>query len=216
MNNTLLIIPTLLEAEHILDSNLSVKQTENLYSLPALNTDLLICGPGLPVSMMRITQHLASENAYTLMLLAGIAGSYSDSFQAGDLLVVETEKFADIGYMYNGQFVPLTNSKTWKDYRRGVLINEYQVLRHETGLKNVSANTVNLNNANLKGMPDADIENMEGAGFFLLAKEVNIPYLEIRSVSNPVTERNKKKWETNLALGKLTWFLNTYLKRRVS
>ncbi|MFO7878658.1 MAG: hypothetical protein R6V52_01295, partial [Bacteroidales bacterium] len=100
------------------------------------------------------------------------------------------------------------------DYRRGVLINEYQVLRHETGLPNVSSNTVNVNNLRLEGMPSADIENMEGAGFFMLAKEEKIPYLEIRAISNPVSERDVNKWETGIALGKLTWFLNKYLKRK--
>ncbi|MFP4664926.1 MAG: hypothetical protein ACLFM1_10915 [Bacteroidales bacterium] len=214
MNNTLLIIPTAFEAERIIDSNMSVQQSDKLYSLPALNTDLLICGPGLPASLLHTSRHLCRHEPYDFLIMAGIAGSNTSNLKAGDLTVVEAEKFADIGYQNNDHFTSLAGGEGWEDYRRGVLINEYQVLRHETGLPNVSSNTVNINNLKLEGMPSADIENMEGAGFFMLAKEEKIPYLEIRAISNPVKERDKDKWETGIALGKLTWFLNNYLKNK--
>lgn len=214
MNNTLLIIPTVFEAERIIDSNMSIQQSDKLYSLPALNTDLLICGPGLPASLLHTSRQLCRHETYDFLIMAGIAGSYTSNLKAGALVVVETEKFADIGYQDRDHFTSLAGGKGWEDYRRGVLINEYQVLRHETGLPNVSSNTVNVNNLRLEGMPSADIENMEGAGFFMLAKEEKIPYLEIRAISNPVSERDVNKWETGIALGKLTWFLNKYLKRK--
>ncbi len=212
MNKTLLIIPTHSEALRLLENTAYTTQKQAFFSLDDLSTDVLISGPGLPASVMRIAQHLQSRPDYHLLIMAGLAGSYHPHIKTGELVCVETEKTADIGFIDKQDFHPLTTQKDWEShYHKGVFINPFQTLRHETGLKNVSSNTVNVTNFNIKGKPDADIENMEGAGFFMIAADKTIPFLEIRAVSNYVNERNKSKWETESALTNLHAFLMDYL-----
>ena len=49
----------------------------------------------------------------------------------------------------------------------------------------------------------AAIENMEGAALHLVCIKENIPFVQIRSISNYVGERNKKKWELKEAVENL-------------
>ncbi|MDA3819179.1 MAG: hypothetical protein PF590_01700 [Candidatus Delongbacteria bacterium] len=211
-NKTLLIIPTYTEARMLLEKPNITASQQSFYKLDDLSANLLISGPGLPASMMQIAQHLQSDNNYHLLMMAGLAGSYSSKIKPAELVCVEAEKTADIGYVHQNKFHALTSEKEWEPfYKKGVLINTFQTLCHETGLKNVSSNTVNVANFNIQGKPDADIENMEGAGFFMLAQEKAIPFLEIRAISNYVTERDKDKWKTEMALTNLHAFLMDYL-----
>jgi futalosine hydrolase len=46
----------------------------------------------------------------------------------------------------------------------------------------------------------ADIESMEGAALHYVALLENIPFLQIRSLSNFAGERDKSKWEMNKAI----------------
>ncbi|MEA3447565.1 MAG: hypothetical protein U9Q98_03825 [Bacteroidota bacterium] len=213
-NKTLLIIPTYTEARMLLEKpNITVSQ-HSFYKPDDLSANILISGPGLPASMMSMALHLENNPGYHLIIMAGLAGSYSSKIKPGELVCVEAEKTADIGFLDKEKFHSLASEEDWKSfYHNGVLINTFQTLMHETGLKNVSSNTVNVTNFNIQGKPDADIENMEGAGFFMLAQEKTIPFLEIRAISNYVSERDKSKWETETALTNLHAYLMDYLAR---
>ena len=49
----------------------------------------------------------------------------------------------------------------------------------------------------------ADLESMEGASIFQVCQGVNGPCLQIRSISNKVEKRNKKKWDIPIAINNL-------------
>jgi futalosine hydrolase len=55
----------------------------------------------------------------------------------------------------------------------------------------------------LQGMYLADIENMEGFALAWACLRQNIPFVEVRSISNLVGSREKKDWDLNGALGAL-------------
>lgn len=215
MNKILIIIPTYSEARELSDKTGASKLNKNVFNIPDLSADLLICGPGMPASMLHTFKYLNQYSHYHLLIMAGIAGSYKQNIKPGKVVCVETEKMADIGFVKHQRFCTLTDQKEWQAfYDNGILINPNQALREQTGLKNVCANTVNVNNLKIQGIPEADIENMEGAGFFMLANEANIPFLEIRSISNYVQERDKSNWKINTALDNLHNFLISYLKNK--
>ncbi|MFO7790380.1 MAG: hypothetical protein ACQES1_00550 [Bacteroidota bacterium] len=216
MNKILIIIPTYYEAREFLNKTGACKVNKNLFYIPDLSAHILICGPGMPASMLHTIKYLNQHPPYHLLIMAGLAGSYNTNIKLCDLVCVETEKTADIGYIHNQKFHCLTTEDEWESYyQKGVLVNSFQTLRHETGLKNVHSNTVNITNFAIQGKPDADIENMEGAGFFMLANEVNIPFLEIRAISNYVKERDKSKWKNTTALDNLHNYLISYLKNKM-
>jgi futalosine hydrolase len=48
-----------------------------------------------------------------------------------------------------------------------------------------------------------DIESMEGAAFHYVCLSLGVPFLQIRSISNRVGERDKRKWEMKTAIANL-------------
>ena len=203
MAKRLIILPTGIEAGHIL-TMLSAERTDSrLFSVAGKNTDILVCGAGMPASILNSSLHL-QQNRYDLILLAGIAGSYRKDIQAGGVFNVKREQFADLGYFENGQLKSFFNLSDWTtDYQTGSIVNPNTELMAQCGLKSVTSNTVNICNIQLPGIPDADIENMEGAGLFMLFSKSGIPFLEIRAISNMVRDRDKTKWDIPLALENL-------------
>ncbi len=63
--------------------------------------------------------------------------------------------------------------------------------------------------AQLMARHAADTENMEGFSLALAARLKGLPFLEIRTISNPVGIRDKKKWNFRLALKTLQTILPT-------
>jgi len=61
----------------------------------------------------------------------------------------------------------------------------------------------------LQKLFNADIESMEGAALHFVCKQMNVPFLQMRSVSNRVGERDKNKW----ALREAIMNLNIELQR---
>ncbi|MEA1874691.1 MAG: futalosine hydrolase [Bacteroidota bacterium] len=214
MNHHLIITPTLAEAK-LLISALNMKNIEHrLYSVKDNSIDLLVCGPGLPAAMFHTMQLLTSKK-YDIIQLAGIAGSYNEKLTTGSLVCIESEQFADIGVHDNREFTSLCTHTEWMEiYRNGKIKNPHRELMHNTKLPLATSNTVNTNNLTLEGIPTADIENMEGAGLFMIFNEMKIPFLEIRAISNQVSERNKLKWNIHTAVENLTNYLVGKVEKR--
>jgi len=60
---------------------------------------------------------------------------------------------------------------------------------------------------------DADIESMEGAALHYVCLQENIPFLQVRSVSNYVGERDKTKWKMKEAIHNLNTELSKLINR---
>lgn len=207
MKRQLIIIPTLAEAKLLISALNMQACGPQQYTIKDKFTDLLICGPGIPASMFNTMQLLSAET-YNEILLAGIAGSYDKKLTAGSLVCVESEQFADIGVQDKMNFTSLCNHKEWAEiYHNGKINNPNRDLMKDTQLPLVTSNTVNLNNLPFEGVPTAAIENMEGAGLFMIFNEIKIPFLEIRAISNQVSERNKSKWNIHNAVENLSDYL---------
>lgn len=212
MAKRLIIIPTGIEAAQILEKLDAEKYGDRLYSSPDKAIDIFICGAGMPASIMNTSLFLA-DKSYDLVILAGIAGSFKDTIPIGELVDVKTENFADLGYSEQGEFGNFFHLKEWSEsYMGGSVTNPNQQIMDAYPFKQVTSNSVNLCNVEKTGIPEADIENMEGAGLFLLFEKLNIPFLEIRAISNMVRDRNKANWNIPLAVENLTTELLNILK----
>ena len=122
-----------------------------------------------------------------------------DSF--GDLGMEEKEKFTSIfesGFADKNEF----------PYDDGWLVNTNEMLKTSALLK-VKAVTVNkvsdsiLQKQQLINQFHADIESMEGAAMHYVCLQENIPFLQIRSISNHVGERDRSKWKMKEAIENL-------------
>jgi len=59
---------------------------------------------------------------------------------------------------------------------------------------------------------NAAVESMEGAALHYVCLKEKIPFLQIRSVSNYIGERNKKKWNMKTSIENLNNELSRLLK----
>ena len=55
-------------------------------------------------------------------------------------------------------------------------------------------------------------ESMEGAALHFVAAKFNIPFIQLRALSNYIGERDKTKWELQKAISKLNDVLLNYLE----
>ena len=91
-------------------------------------------------------------------------------------------------------------------YKKGWLINPNKDALKKTKLKIVKGISVNQISTSkqmiqfYKDTFDPVTESMEGAALHYVCLMENIPFLQIRSISNYIGERNKKKWDMNQSI----------------
>src|SRR6187549_2368204 len=63
--------------------------------------DTLIGGVGVPFTVYRLTTQL-NKNSYDLVVQAGIAGSFIPTLELGEPVLIQQDRFADIGVEEKG------------------------------------------------------------------------------------------------------------------
>lgn len=175
--------------------------------------DVLITGIGM-VATSVYTSKFLSKKQYNFAINAGICGAYNRSLRIGEVVNVLSEclpeigaedgenflSVFDLGFLSVNQF-PFIDGKLKATHSKSFSTIE--------NLKKVSGNTVNKTSGNEKSIIEllkrnnSDIETMEGAAFMFAASVYNIPFLQLRSVSNYVEKRNSKAWDIPLAIDSL-------------
>ncbi len=173
--------------------------------------DILITGVGIPSTVFHLTKKLSEKN-YDLVIQAGIAGTFNDHFDLGETVLVNKDVFADLGIEEKEEFKTLFESGFQDNndfpYTDGWLINNHPYfeksnLRVSNG---ITVNTVTDNhfqNESKQKKFAADIESMEGAAFHYVCLQQKINFLQLRSISNIVGERDKTKWKIKEAITNL-------------
>lgn len=173
--------------------------------------DLLITGVGVPVTLYQLQKKLFQKK-YDFVIQAGIAGSFNDTIRLGDVLLVKQDIFADIGMEEQHAFTSIYNThfadKNEFPYNNGWLINNGPFIDQFT-YKQVNAITINkVSDSQLQQQQfisnfNPDIETMEGAAFHFVCLQENIPFIQVRSISNKVGIRDKKEWKIKEAIANL-------------
>jgi futalosine hydrolase len=171
--------------------------------------ETLVCGVGIPATVYELTKKLI-ERKYDLVIQAGIAGSFSKKIKKGEVVAVDQDVFGDIGVAGKKKFKTLFQAGFGNanefPFTNGWLVNSKIP---ETGLRKVKAVTINKISGRkkqtklLQKMFAAEVESMEGAAFHFVCLQQNVPFLQLRSISNVVGERDKTKWEIENAIEQL-------------
>jgi futalosine hydrolase len=174
--------------------------------------DVLLTGVGMPVALYHLQKKL-SDYPYDLVIQAGIAGAFSNEFELGETVLVKQDCFGDLGIEENGLFTPLFETellhKNDFPFEEGWLKNKNKLLLQSTLelVKGVTVSKVS-NNKNvieqLISIFNPEIETMEGAALHYVCLQQTIPFIQLRSISNYVGERDKTKWQIDLAIENLT------------
>lgn len=183
------------------------------------NADVLITGVGIPATIFHLTKKLLQKN-YDLVIQAGIAGAFSNDLKKGSVLLVNKDTFGDIGIYENKNYKTLFDAdlmnKNEFPFSNGWLINHDKYLLHSPLLSatGITVNKITDEVEQIKNLAEKfnpAIESMEGAALHYVCLQQKINFLQLRSISNSVGERNKQKWamkeaitNLNIELKKLT------------
>ena len=177
-------------------------------------------GIGLLASSVSLMKMFVQETP-SLIIQVGIAGCFDKKIPLGKIFAVKDDFAGDIGVMENKVWKDLFDLKLDKPndapYEKKSLPNpwlsQYNLLKLPTK-KGVTVNTISTdkNKINLySGRYKATLESMEGAALHYIGRDLNIPFIQIRAVSNYVGERNKAKWNMQEAIYNLNETLLQYL-----
>jgi len=182
---------------------------------------VIITGVGLMSATYAITKAVGAHRP-ELLLQAGLAGCVDTDLPLGTTAAVLREMVGDLGVEQAGSFTSAfdmglirPNERPWQD---GKLANPHEELLRTAGLPLVDSITVNeVSTAEdrisyYKHGLQAGIESMEGAALHYVGLMEDIPFLQIRSFSNYVGERDKSKWVLDGAIE----ILNLELQRQLS
>lgn len=180
------------------------------FSLPT-ETELLITGVGIPAALYRLQESLYAKK-YDFVIQAGIAGAFNPRFKTGDVVLVKQDAWGDLGMDEQEEFIPLHESgladKNQHPYQNGWLVNNDPFLdrldypkTNAVTVSKVTGNTETLGRMNRVFNPD--IESMEGAALHYVCLMNNIPFLQVRSISNMAGDRDKANWNFRDALSNL-------------
>jgi len=185
------------------------------------NVDILITGVGMMATTYSLTKTVLHSRP-DFILQAGVAGCLDKTLPLTKIVLVENEHIGDLGVKENGAFKTLfdlklleKNSFPWSDRK---LPNNIDTLK-TTGLSIVDAVTVNEISTNPERITyyqnelKVSIESMEGAALHFVALQEKIPFLQMRSLSNFVGERDKSKWVMDIAIANLNIELNRILTK---
>lgn len=173
-----------------------------------------ITGIGMVNSSLKLFEFLHGKNDIALAIQAGIGGSFSCKLPIGTVVNIKSECFGDTGIETKKSFKTVAEAG-WENTTRFYNLSEHHVVSH---LKAVDAITVAMACGTKKTADmrkekfNAVIESMEGAPFFIVCKKCNVPFIEIRSVSNYCGPHKDGKWDIPLAVKNLSSELVSMIK----
>lgn len=174
--------------------------------------DILITGIGSMATTYALTSQIRMKRP-ALVVQAGIAGSFDNNIALGSVVVVKQDTMADLGVMENKQLKTMFDLGLIKPgqppFRNGWLMNPHREWLGKTRLRKVKAVSVNKVSTDKRVIAfyrekfEPVIESMEGAALHYVCLLEKIPFLQIRSISNYIGERDKKKWNLHDAVSRL-------------
>ena len=180
---------------------------------PSLQISYLITGVGMVATAFALGKHL-DNNQYDLAVNLGIAGSFDRSIALGEVVEVVEDRFSELGAEDDETFLTIDELGFGESVFRSSNASDLDLDLKK--VKAITVNTVHGNEANIQKLTDrldVQLESMEGAAFFYACKQVGVPSIQIRAVSNYVEKRNRDAWQIGAAIKNLNTFAVELLKR---
>ena len=184
------------------------------------DADILLTGIGLTATTYSLMNYLKLRRP-SWILQAGVGGCFNRTVKLGSVFAVKQETIADQSVIELGKLKTLFDLNLLPEnrfpFKKGWLKNETEMLE-TCKLKKVKGISVNEITTSKKKVGfyekqfDPVVESMEGAALHYVCLMEKIPFLQIRSVSNYIAERNKKKWEMKNSIKNLNEAVITYLQ----
>lgn len=168
-----------------------------------LTLEVLITGVGMVNTAWSLGKVLFEY--YELALNFGIAGAFDKNLKIGETVLVVEDSFPEMGAENGGEFLSLKEIALQEENE----IFKPQEEINPTQLKKVSSATVNTVHGDEASIQKflsrraVQLESMEGAAFMYACLKEDIPFMQVRSISNYIEKRNTDKWDIPLAIKSL-------------
>lgn len=189
---------------------------------PTHSIRFLITGVGLAPSVYQLTRQLAQQRP-SLVLQVGVAGSLDPTLLPGDTVVLHTDTVADAGVEENNRFRSLFDlglaDPDCFPWSEGFLPNPYAnwlALPSLPAVRGITVNEISTHPERIQHYRlqwNAQTESLEGAALHYVCLQEGIPFLQIRSISNAIGERDKAKWKLKEAIQNLNTELNLLIDK---
>jgi len=173
------------------------------------SVNILITGIGSMATAYHLTRSIAQKRP-DYIIQAGIGGSFSAHFPPGRVVLVESDMMGDLGVEENGSFKDLFDMGFIKDVpgtpQARWLANPHLSPWKAQGLalvRGITVNEITTSPSRIRHFQQnqpATVESMEGAALHYICLQEEIPFLQLRSISNFVGERDKQHWKMKEAI----------------
>ncbi|MBS1918944.1 MAG: futalosine hydrolase [Bacteroidetes bacterium] len=168
--------------------------------------DVLISGIGLTATAYHLTKQIQFKKP-DLVIQAGVAGCFDKKIPLGSVVMVTQDTIADQSVIELKKLKTLFALKLVPQnqfpFQKGWLVNPHAPFIKNGRLRAVKAISVNQITTSKQMIRfyqtefHPAVESMEGAALHYVCLMEKIPFLQIRSISNYIGERDKKKWNMN-------------------
>lgn len=212
----LVLAATNLEIQPFIDALEKFGKKQNFFSYHIFGHKCfpIVTGVGSAVTSFAIGR-ISNIKTIQLALQIGIAGSYDTTLQLGDVVRIKKDRFADLAIEYpdaqkrdvylenltDGNYYPYQEQGWLYEHRSEHIITPFPYVSGITvNTTSGAQNTIDSNRTRY----NPHIESMEGAACFYACKMLDVPVIQLRSISNYVTPRDKSTWNIPLALESIT------------
>ena len=196
--------------------------SKNVFQKNNLQIVLLITGVGMVATTYTLTKALNAVK-YDVALQLGIAGTFDKSRVPGETVFITSERWGDLGAQDHENFIDvfelgLTDANSYP-YAGRKLDNPLSALHDLIDLpqvKGLTINTVSGNQATINRLAErhnCDVESMEGAAFHYVCLMEQIPFAQVRSISNYIEPRDRSKWQIGKAISSLNEWLIGFIDK---
>ena len=210
--NILLVAPTTRELGAQSDFHQALQSTHGNRN----TLETLVTGPGLPPTLYTLTSHCL-QHPPDLLIHIGVAGAVPDKIQIGEVVQVVQDQFADIGAEErDGEFLTMPDLGLWTEEWAGPIIHPRAPASGKAHqVSGVTVNTIPGTQAHVQALARRmtfDIETMEGAGVSLVCRELQIPAMLLRGISNWIGPRDRASWRIAAAVDAVRTAAMDYLR----
>lgn len=220
LNKLLIISATSLEIKPLVSELGEGKVMQNhitRYKYKNFQIDILITGVGMVPTAVATTLAL-TQYRYNAVINAGICGSFNRDIPLGRVLNINSDCLPETGAEDGEHFLSIIDLKLLDQdefpFAGGKLLNdsvfESSLINGLLIATGVTVNTVHGNEQSIAAFltrNKVDVESMEGAAFMYSCKLLKARFIQIRSVSNYIEDRDASKWDIPLAVQNLNRFL---------
>ncbi len=214
--NCLVIAATPIEIRPLLEK----LKKGNIPISNSIQLDVLITGIGLLATSYSLQKQIQLKRP-DLIIQAGVGGCFDKKMKLGRVFIIKKEAIADqsvvelnaLKTLFDLDLVPANQPP----YQKGWLVNPHPIVK-KLRLPKVTGVSVNEITTQVqkvrfyKKQFNPQIESMEGAALHYVALQEGIPFIQLRSTSNYIAERNKKNWNMPAAIHSLNQSLLNLLQ----